>query len=211
MRDPDVLSFEAWRDAWQAIGADGGDGDTHRQLLTRYAEPQRHYHTAQHLAECFDRLHDAMSEARHPGEVLVALWFHDAVYDPTRHDNEQQSADWARDAILNAGLASEVAARVHLLVMATRHDAVPLDQDARLVVDVDLSILGAPAARFDEYERQVREEYRWVPGILFRRTRRTILEQFLERPRIYQTAHFFERYETLARGNLTRSLDALSA
>ena len=211
MRDSDVLSLQAWRDSWHAMGADAVDEDVHRQLLTRYTEPQRKYHTSQHLAECFERLREATHEAQRPGEVSVALWFHDAVYDPKRHDNEQQSADWGRDAILSAGLPSEVAARVHALIMATRHDAVPIDHDAQLVVDVDLSILGAPAARFDEYERQVREEYRWVPGILFRRTRRKILEQFLERPRIYQTGHFFEAYEEAARANLTRSLGALTA
>ena len=90
--------------------------------------------------------------------------------------------------------------------MATRHDAVPADGDMRLLVDIDLSILGASAARFDEYERQVREEDAWVPSVLFGRTRRKILEQFLERPRIFQTEHFYQAREAAARQNLQRSV-----
>ena len=79
----------------------------------------------------------------------------------------------------------------------------------QLLVDIDLAILGADAARFDEYERQVREEYAWVPSIMFRRTRRRILEQFLERPRIFQTAAFYEAREAAARQNLQRSVKQL--
>ena len=95
------------------------------------------------------------------------------------------------------------------MVMATRHAAVPPDPDARVLVDVDLSILGAPAARFDEYEAQVREEYAWVPGFIYRRERRKILQGFLARPAIFSTAPFLERYEQQARVNIGRSLGAL--
>ena len=95
------------------------------------------------------------------------------------------------------------------MVMATRHNAVPEGADAQILIDIDLSILGAEAQRFDEYERQIREEYAWVPGILFRRERRKILEQIVERPRIFNTEHFFKTLEVRARGNLERSIRQL--
>jgi predicted metal-dependent HD superfamily phosphohydrolase len=98
---------------------------------------------------------------------------------------------------------------VHDLVMATRHDARPATPDAALVVDIDLAILGAEAERFDEYEVQVRQEYAWVPGPLFRRKRRAILEGLLARPGIYATAWFHPRFEARARANLRRSLARL--
>jgi predicted metal-dependent HD superfamily phosphohydrolase len=78
-----------------------------------------------------------------------------------------------------------------------------------VLVDVDLSILGATQSRFDEYERQVREEYGWVPEPIYRRKRREILESFLGRPAIYNTARFIGRYEQQARANLARSLARL--
>jgi predicted metal-dependent HD superfamily phosphohydrolase len=86
-------------------------------------------------------------------------------------------------------------------------ESVGATADGRL--DVDLAILGADAARFDEYEKQVREEYRWVPAMLYRRTRKAILQGFLSRPTIYRMPLFIERYERPARENLARSLAKL--
>jgi predicted metal-dependent HD superfamily phosphohydrolase len=93
--------------------------------------------------------------------------------------------------------------------MVTRHRAQPEGTDAKILVDIDLSILGAPGERFDEYERQIREEYAWVPGLLFRRKRRQILEEFIARPRIFSTDFFAKRHEARARSNLQRSLEKL--
>ena len=199
---------EQWRETRRALGAPADDALL-ASLLERWSEPHRRYHTLRHLEECFDAYAPARSIAERPEEVERALWFHDAIYDTHRHDNEQQSADWARESVRAAGLAADVGERVHALVMATRHDAVPSIPDAQLVVDVDLSILGAEPLRFAEYERQVREEYAWVAGPLFRRERRRILEAFLARPRIYSTSHFHSTRESLARANLERSIGAL--
>ena len=110
---------------------------------------------------------------------------------------------------LVAAAAVDVGQRVHALVMATCHDAQPTTADAGLLVDIDLSILGAGPERFDEYEVQVRQEYAWVPGLVFRRKRREILQGFLARPRIYATDPFHRRFEEQARANLQRSVDRL--
>ena len=177
-----------------------------QRLLDAWAEPQRHYHTPQHLRECLALLEPALHLARRPGEVELALWFHDAVYDPQGKDNETRSADWACEALAQAGADGEVRQRVRALIMATCHDAEPTDPDARLLVDIDLAILGADPARFAEYGAQVREEYRWVPGWLYRRKRKEVLAGFLDRPAIYGTAWFRERFEVRARENLKSSV-----
>ena len=93
--------------------------------------------------------------------------------------------------------------------MVTRHEAVPMAADEKVLVDADLWILGAPEKRFDEYEQQVREEYGWVPGLIYRRKRREILEGLLARATIYGTERFIRRYEPRARENLARSLARL--
>ena len=178
-------------------------------LIARYSEPHRKYHTVQHLDECFARFDEARELAQQPYEIELALWFHDAVYDVRRQDNEAQSADWARSAAARAGVAEAACSRLSQLILATKHDADPPSPDAALLVDVDLAILGAAPDRFDQYERQIREEYSWVPGFVFRRKRREILQGFLARPHLYTTSHFRDRYETLARANLTRSIRRL--
>ena len=196
-------SLERWGETWRQLHG-AADPKLYDQLMARYGEPHRKYHTARHLEECFQKLDEVGTER--PAEVELALWFHDAVYDTRRQDNEQKSADWARASALQAGVAREAAERVHELIMTTRHEAIPSGADAELLIDVDLSILGAAPERFDEYERQIREEYGWVPAFVFRRKRAEILEGFLARPSIFSTVHFRSRYERQARDNLARSL-----
>jgi len=199
---------EQWLATWRELGAAAPAG-LYEELMARYAEPHRHYHTARHLAECLTELTAVRADATRPAEVELALWFHDAIYDTARHDNEQRSADWARSVVAQAGLDAGVGERVAALIMATRHDAIPADADAAVLVDVDLSILGAPPLRFDEYEREVRAEYARVPQVIFRRERRKILLRLLERPQLYNTARMRESHEPRARANLERSVARL--
>jgi predicted metal-dependent HD superfamily phosphohydrolase len=203
-----AIEIAHWSQAWEAqsLAVPAGLLDA---LLARYAEPQRAYHTRQHLRECFEHLEPARSLAHALPEVQLALWFHDAIYDPRARDNEERSAQWAADSLAGAGAAPETADRVRALVLATRHAAAPEAADARLLVDVDLSILGAPPARFDEYERQIRIEYAWVPEPAFVQARANVLRGFLARPSIFNTPWFAARLEAPARANLEQSLAAL--
>ncbi len=198
--------FESWRRAWHGMAAAGDGAQVHASLLVRYAEPHRAYHTLQHLAECLDAFDPVRALAPHPAEVEMALWFHDAIYDVHRHDNEAQSARWASEALSAGGAPPDAVERVVQLVLATRHAAPPEGDDACLLVDIDLGILGAAEARFAEYERQIRTEYAFVPEPQFGERRRAILQSFLDRPAIYGTAHFRARLEERARRNLARSI-----
>lgn len=195
------LAREPWRTAWQALGAAASDA-LHTRLLARYAEPHRAYHTQQHLAECLVLFDEVRHLAKRPVEVEVALWFHDAVYDVHRHDNEAVSADWARTALLEAGAPADVAGRVAALVLATRHSVAPATPDEQLLVDIDLAILGAAPARFAEYEAQIRREYGHVPAAVFAEKRGQILAAFRARPVLYGTPALRERFEAAARANL---------
>jgi predicted metal-dependent HD superfamily phosphohydrolase len=203
------MLVRSWQRAWSALGGHGDALALRQRLLAAWSEPQRQYHTLQHLQECIALLEPQLALAEHPGDVELALWFHDAVYDVRGRDNESRSADWAGQELQRAGVPAAAIARVRQLIMATCHDALPRGADAQLLVDVDLSILGAPPARFAEYELQVRQEYAWVPGPVFRRKRRALLAQFLARPRIYGTEHFNRTLESPARDNLRRSLARL--
>ena len=201
--------YPRWQSAWALAGLAEPPRACFDALCQAYAEPQRRYHTLQHLRECLGQAERITQLAERPGEVLIALWFHDAVYDTKGRGNEARSARWAREVVAAAG-GPEAAERVHALVMATEHHAVPSGRDAQVLVDVDLSILGAEARRFDEYERQVRDEYRHVPELLFRGKRRSVLQGFLARERIFNTDTFHQLLEARARDNLRRSIAQLS-
>lgn len=204
-----MTSLARWQSTWRQLGAANSDGNLFERLVVCYSEPHRKYHTMQHLKECFALVENVAQFAERPGEVELALWFHDAIYNTHKKDNEKQSAEWARESALAAGLTTEQADRIFQLVMTTRHNAVPAGKDAEVLVDIDLGILGADVARFDEYEVQVREEYAWVPRFLYRKERRRILQEFASRPFIYCTEYFRIHYEDQARENIARSLARL--
>ena len=200
----------SWARIQAGLGEGLGNPTLRDELLRRYAEPWRHYHTLQHLAECLAAFEAHATLARQAVEVEAALWFHDAIYDPRGSGNEEASARLAREALVRAGAPVAFAERVAQLVLVTRHDGVPATPDEALLVDIDLAILGADDARFDEYEEQVRAEYAFVPDALFRGRRAEILRAFLDRPRLYGTDTFHARLEEKARRNLARSIGTLA-
>ena len=203
---PDDPLLTRWLALWERLGAKGDAEAIHADLVARYAEPGRAYHTLEHIARCLADLDGARHLAVHPDEVEWALSFHDAVYDPRRRDNEALSAELARRTALDADVRQAAAKRVYHLVLATRHQAVPTDPDQRLITDVDLASLGAPWEAFDAVSRRVREEYAFVPEAEFRAGRIALFERFLRRPRLYATDHFHGLYERPARANLERAV-----
>jgi predicted metal-dependent HD superfamily phosphohydrolase len=207
-----MSTLEGWLRSWAELGVPDSARlrDLFVDIVARYAEPHRFYHTGQHLAECFERWSELREQADHPAEVEAALWFHDAIYDTHSDSNEARSADLALDAALGLGVDASAAQRIHVLIMSTRHATIPVGHDTQLMVDTDLAILGAEPERFFEYEGQVRQEYAWVAENVFRARRAGILRGFLERPFIFSTDLFRARYERRARENISQSLEALT-
>ncbi|MBM0741560.1 hypothetical protein JOY44_08015 [Phormidium sp. CLA17] len=204
-----MIAIAHWQKTWQQLGAEG-NVELYELICARYAEPHRRYHTLQHLNECFNHFEQIREQATHPPEVELAIWFHDAIYELASKDNEQKSAEWVRTSVIAHGLPEAIGDRVYSLIMATKHDAIPTSRDAEVLVDVDLGILAAEPERFDEYEQQVRAEYKWVPELIYRRERGKILKGLMGRSQIYSTPLFQDRYEAKARQNLIRSLTKLT-
>jgi predicted metal-dependent HD superfamily phosphohydrolase len=202
------LNRPRWTRLMAALGI-SEEPETFDALVTAYSEKHRHYHTGEHIDYCLRELDRAPGLANEPAEVELALWFHDAIYDPYSSDNEERSAAWACSVLTRHGSDAARVERVRAHILATRHAVPATTCDSQLVVDVDLSILGADETTYAAFERNVRKEYRWVPAILFRRKRAEILASFLARPKIYGTEMFHELYEQRARQNLTDAIGDL--
>lgn len=200
-----------WQKTWQDLGAAPSDVQTllYGELIGKYGESHRFYHNQQHLAECLEKFAELQHLAHHPAEIELALWFHDAIYEPARHDNELLSAEWAKSSVLSAGINPAIAERVFQLIMATQHLGNVAGTDTEILLDCDLAILGADPKHFLEYERQIRQEYDFVPEVLFRQKRAEILQRFLTQPTIFNTALFVEHYEQQARTNLQQAVERL--
>jgi predicted metal-dependent HD superfamily phosphohydrolase len=196
-------------DLLRRLGAVGDTQPLADAVLAAWAEPTRRYHGLDHLRDCLAELDGAPADGADRERVEAALWFHDAIYDPRAGDNEARSAEWARRALAALGIPSAVTDDVARLVELTRHTEPPTDSTGRLLCDIDLAILGREPAVFDAYDRQIREEYAWVPEPDFRAARTAVLAALLSRVPLYQTEHFRRRYEAAARTNLGRALERL--
>jgi len=148
--------------------------------------------------------------AERPNEIALAIWFHDAVYDPKRSDNEEQSAAWARAFLESANADAEMMCRIVEMILATKTHKVA-EGDGALMMDIDLSILGTDPDSFDTFEQDVRKEYEWVPDDKYRAGRAAILQSFVERDPIYHRAGIRAELETGAKENLARRIAELNS
>ncbi|MEV5338405.1 hypothetical protein AB0K93_07950 [Streptomyces sp. NPDC052676] len=181
-------------------------------LLGRWREPQRRYHTLAHLTAVLDHVDTLEEYADDPDLVRLAAWFHDAVYLPDRSENEERSARLAERALAEAGLAADRTAEVARLVRLTAgHVPADDDRNGHVLCDADLAILASPPSAYAAYTAAVREEYGFIPSDAFRAGRAAILRDLLALPRLFRTPYGAERWEATARYNLTAELEMLSS
>jgi predicted metal-dependent HD superfamily phosphohydrolase len=188
----------------------GPSPQTYDALIAAYAEPHRHYHNAGHIDACLTLLDEYAHLARSAVEVETALWFHDAVYKLLAARNEEESAEWCTTFLHEEGVDEARTSRIHVFILATKHNARPETDDAALIVDIDLAILGREPAHYQQFETAIRQEYHAVPQFLYRRKRRDILQAFLDRENIYAHPLLHERFEAQARTNLRAAIAALA-
>lgn len=185
------------------------------RLTVAYGDPRRAYHNRQHLAEVFARIDLILAAepdaAVDRDAVLLAAWFHDAVYDHDG-DNEERSATVAERELTGAGASPELVAEVARLVRLTAtHRVQPDDPGGRLLCDADLGILAADEQRYEEYARGVRREYQHVSDADFRAGRARVLRGLLDAPDLFGTSFGRQQWEERSRANVLRELARLEA
>ena len=200
-----LVGFEAW-----ALLA--GDSPTSRTewaaLVQAWSEPQRRYHDLAHLAAVLG-LVDQLGTADDPDAVRLAAWYHDAVYDPTRTDNEQISAERARAGL--RGLVSDERAEevVRLVLLTAGHDPAPDDTNGAVLCDADLAVLASPPEAYAAYASAIRAEYGHLSDAEFTAGRIAVLEHLAALPALYRTPAAAEQWTDAARANLAAELQLL--
>jgi predicted metal-dependent HD superfamily phosphohydrolase len=203
-----LATLERWQGVCKACGFEGASRDYGR-VIRGWSSWGRHYHTMGHLEACLKEFDQVRDLAVNASEVELALWFHDVVYRTWVSNTEVRSAALAAEIMGRGGAESAAVERVNAAIMATQHQGPEPNGDAALVVDIDLSILGTPEDVYQEFERNVRREYWWVPRRRYVAGRCAILESFLKRTSIYRYPEFQRRYEAAARLNLTAAIARL--
>jgi len=173
-------------------------------IIRKYSEP-RPYHNWHHVLHCYNEYIENKGLFRRPSIGLVTLLYHDIVYNPKRNDNELQSALYAYQQI-EKHADPAIAALISDGILATKHNAIPYDTDTKLILDIDLSILGQDWERFQEYDAQIRQEYSFVADEQYATARINVLENFLNRPTIYLSDYFRTKYEMHASKNLEKKI-----
>ncbi len=181
-------------------------------LRQRYAEPHRVFHGQAHIDMMRAGLVRDRDAFHNPDAVELAIWYHDAVYDPMANDNEVQSAALLR-AELTGLLAPAVIGLAERLVLATAAQQVPAGlsaeeaADCALFLDMSMVILGQGAEQFAVYETELEAEFRpYYDWLTYRAAHIAVLRGWLQRERIYLTDRYYQRYETAARDNIALAL-----
>ena len=177
------------------------------RLENLYSEKHRFYHNLGHikfLLALFEQFEDGIEDKT---AVFFSIWFHDAIYDPQSKNNEKQSAKLACEELKKLALPEYEISKIEKIILATeKHSAENIDADGKLFLDFDLAILGAEDEIYDEYKNAIRSEYYFVPGEIYRRERKRILQNFLKRDFIYFTKTMRERFEDKAHRNIEREI-----
>lgn len=171
------------------------------KLIAAYSEKQRAYHTVQHLYECLVLLESIRANLNDANAVVLALWFHDAVYDPQAKDNELKSAELF-EQYMAQDLPVDIVGKIKRWIVATQKHASTNELDLQFLLDIDLAILAASPARFADYEQQIQKEYAWVDSGIYSLKRKEVLAHFYQAEPLYQTEYFQQSFEQRAKGNL---------
>jgi predicted metal-dependent HD superfamily phosphohydrolase len=144
-----VMNMQAlsdrWIALWQRIGGRGDPLIPFNDLVQRYSETHRAYHTLDHIKQCLDELDDAQAwinsihmvrlavlvstyagysseDCLHLDVIELALWYHDSVYEPRAQDNEEKSSKLAKDVLKQTSLKGWAEELVVDSIMATKYD-----------------------------------------------------------------------------------------
>ncbi len=179
--------------------------------LRRLSERQRHYHTLDHISALLGHYRDIEMEAPIDNAVMhAAIWLHDIVYDPTRPDNEEQSAEVAKADLIDSVFQKDfdgcgVVDVVDVILATKKHEGESMYN--LLFNDLDMSIIGANPQAYMQYATDIRREFMHVPLALYAEKRAEILEAFNEKV-IFRTPYFTDREEQ-AHANLKREIKFL--
>ncbi|OGP92616.1 MAG: hypothetical protein A2Z19_07630 [Deltaproteobacteria bacterium RBG_16_54_18] len=195
-----------WDNLFNRIGCNKNPEEQFHRLVKAYSEKHRAYHNLNHIEQCLNEFDQLKYYLDLPDLVEIAIWYHDAIYNTRSDRNEEESALIAENELNSLGIIEEPIKTVHDLILSTKHNDEPKNSDSKYLIDIDLSILGANTNIFQEYEKNIRKEFKWVPKYLFQKKRGEVLKSFLRRKHIFYTELFRKKYEYQARININSVL-----
>lgn len=179
------------------------------EIVENYSDKKRHYHNLSHLENLIQQLTDHQGIISDWDVILFAVFYHDIVYNVLKQDNEEKSAEFAVDRLKRLNIEQERIDKCKAAILATKGHHTSKDADINIFTDADLSILGADWETYQNYAKQVRQEYSIYPDLIYNPGRKKVLRHFLDMPTIFKTPEFSRDLEKQAKENLERELREL--
>lgn len=174
-------------------------------VIFSYDENSRAYHSIQHIARSLRELDAVSNEKYDKASIELAIWYHDVVYSPTSLDNEKESAD-RMVCDLELFESDLSLTKIKKMILATTHDEMSVyDEDTKLLLDIDLSILGSCRFDYSIYTEDVRKEYKDLSAFKFYFGRKKFLTNLMKK-NIFRTPSMSQKYEVSARDNIQNEL-----
>lgn len=200
----------SWNAALLAVNLDPLYGEPLlKELLNKYQARGRHYHNLGHVLSLLKASEQYRAHLQAPAEVQLAIWYHDAIYNALRKDNEQRSAQLARKHLWGLQAPKSLLQRLEQLILQTANHLAEIpasDTDMAWFLDFDMGILGTDPDTYSQYAEQIRKEYRLVPEVLYRQGRLKLLRRWLQADFLFHTPTFRKLYEKQARANLLKEI-----
>jgi len=212
-------SYKMWQESCIAADIDIKNIDYlnsiyEKFIISNYNDGNRHYHNLNHIIQCFEQYDNIVEKIpiSCPEEIMMAIWFHDVIYDPRRIDNELKSANLA-DLCLSRYISRIAVSRIINMILLSGQHSQTLEEklsiDQQVFLDIDLSILGQAPEIYDAYSENVRKEYSFIDEDIFFLKRKEILENFLKKRSIYHTQYFIETIGDQAIKNIKREIRSI--
>jgi len=179
------------------------------EIESNYTKSNRHYHTLSHLKDLYQHLFDIKDKITNWNLILFSIYYHDIIYNPAKSNNEEESADLAKQRMTKLGISSKEIELCKNQILATKSHSISNDPDTNYLIDADLSILGRDWETYNTYCENIRKEYSIYPNFLYKRGRKKVIQHFMNMESIYKTDIFFMTYESQAKDNLEKELKSI--
>lgn len=179
-------------------------------IVNSYGESHRHYHTLEHIADCFKEYEEVKKNFTKPTMAKFALLYHDIIYIPGYNCNEDVSANRAEMDLLRLGFKRWECLYVTHCITSTEGLICVESKDQEVLHDIDYAILGQDREKFDAYEKAIRKEFCTCDDDRYQQGRVRFLTETLKQKHIYLTDHFRKKYEKKARESIKYLIGILS-
>ena len=186
--------------------------ELYQNLTDLYNSEDRFYHNLSHIEALLKLSEEHRQLLESQKNIDFVIWYHDAIYDASKSNNEEESAQLAKKDLTKLGLDANIIENCYDLIIATKTHQLPKDLDSfdsQFLLDIDLSILASERAKYIEYTQHIRKEYTIYPDSIYKEGRKKVLRHFLEMEHIYKTELFQNLWEFRAKENLSYEISLL--